>query len=72
MGPSILNLGSATQGYLGALILIGQARKLVFNSLTPLFVYGNQALKFLVDFVLILITSRFGTKPMVSSPLFYN
>jgi hypothetical protein len=45
MGPIILNVGSATQGYLGALILIRQARKLVFSRLTPLFVYSNQALK---------------------------
>ena len=62
------------QSQLGPPILIGLAKNPIFYSLTPLFVYGNLSIKRKKsdDFVLILINSKFETKPMVSSPLLYK
>ena len=61
------------QGSLGSLVLVEQAKRLVFKSLTPLFVYDDTSIKkYLGDFVLMLIYLGFGTEPMVSSLLLYE
>ena len=41
MGPIILIMNQPIQRKVGPPIQVGHARILVFNSLTPLFVYGN-------------------------------
>ena len=61
------------QGKHGPPILVGQARKLVSNSSTPLFVSDNSNKKKNVgDFVLILINLSFGAKPMVAFTILYK
>ena len=60
------------QGEIGSPILAWQARKLVFNNPTPMFVNDDTNTKNTrVTFVLILMNSRLGTKTMVSYPLLY-
>ena len=56
MGFDILNFGSA---YVRMACLVVQAKKLVFNNLTPLLAYFDLSIeKTLGDFVLILINLR--------------
>ena len=46
MGPTVLNPKSAyAMLAIDNAILVGQARKPIYNSLTSLFVYGNLSIK---------------------------
>ena len=63
MGPIVLNPP----------IPVRQPRDFVFNNPTILFVDENlRIMKNLGDFVLILVNSWFGNKPMVASTLIYE
>ena len=66
IGPTVLNPYRPT-------ILVGQAKKPIFNDPTPLFVYDNKSIeKTWNDFVLILTNSWFGTEPISSYAFTYN
>ena len=63
------------QGWLGPPVLVGQIRKLTFNTNpTPLFVYGNLSIKksWVLEICIIHINSGFGTKPIVSFALLHG